>query len=37
MVRDRLPALARRPELIPGLLGIAIFIILAASQGGSGR
>ncbi len=34
MVRDRLAALARRPELIPGLLGIATFIILAASQGG---
>ena len=29
MVRDRLAALARRPELIPGLLGIATFIILS--------
>jgi hypothetical protein len=34
MVVDRLAALARRPELIAGLLGTAAFIILAASQGG---
>ena len=34
MVRDRLAALARLPELIPGLLAIATFAILAASQGG---
>ena len=34
MVRDRLAALARRPELIPGLLAFATFIVLAASQGG---
>ena len=34
MVRDRVAALARRPELIPGLLAIATFVILAASQGG---
>jgi hypothetical protein len=34
MVMDRLAALARRPELIAGLLGAATFIVLAASQGG---
>ena len=30
----RVAALTRRPELIPGLLGVAAFIILAASGGG---
>ncbi|HEX2388312.1 MAG TPA: O-antigen ligase family protein [Solirubrobacterales bacterium] len=30
----RVAALTRRPELIPGLLGVASFIILAASGGG---
>lgn len=34
MAGDRLAALARRPELIPGLLGLATFIVLAASEGG---
>jgi hypothetical protein len=34
MVRDRVAALARLPELIPGLLALATFIILASSQGG---
>ena len=34
MAGDRLAALARRPELIPGLLGVAAFIVLAASEGG---
>ena len=34
MIEDRLTALARRPELIAGLLATAAFIILATSQGG---
>jgi len=34
MVVDRLAALARRPELIAGLLATAAFIVLAVSQGG---
>lgn len=34
MAVDRVAALARRPELIPGLLGIATFVVLAASEGG---
>jgi len=34
MAADRFAALARRPELIPGLIGLATFIVLAASQGG---
>lgn len=32
----RFAALTGRPELIPGLLAVATFLILAASQGGSG-
>jgi hypothetical protein len=34
MVEDRVAALARRPELIAGLLGVAAFIVLAVSEGG---
>jgi hypothetical protein len=31
---DRLAVLTRRPELIPGLLGVGVFIALACSEGG---
>jgi len=31
MVRDRLAALARRPELIPGLLAIATFVMILSA------
>lgn len=34
MLRDRAAAAIRRPELIPGLLAIAAFIVTSSSQGG---
>ena len=35
MIGERLSVLARRPELIAGVLAVAAFLVLAISQGGS--